>query len=96
MPAAKPESAPRALVERKKDVEVYIASHRDGQFFVRANDKGRNFRLLSVKDDAADLSEAVELIPDRPDVFLEDVNCFRNHVVIQERAGGLPRYSSWR
>jgi oligopeptidase B len=57
------------------------------------NDKGRNFRLLAVKDDATDLSAAVELIPDRPDVFLDDANCFRNHVVIQERVGGLPRFS---
>ncbi len=93
IPAAKPEMSPRLIAPRTKDVEQYVASHRDGQFYVRVNDKGRNFRLLSVKDDATDLTEAIELIPDRPDVFLEDVNCFRNHIVITERAGGLPRFS---
>jgi oligopeptidase B len=93
IPAAKPETSPRLVAPRVKDVEMYVASHREGQIYLRVNDKGRNFRLLAVKDDAADLSEAVELIPDRPDVFLEDVNCFRNHTVVTERAAGLPRMS---
>ncbi len=93
IPAAKPESAPRPIADRTKGVELYVASHRDGEFYLRINDKGRNFRLVTVKDDAANLGQAVELIPDRPDVFLDDVNCFRNHIVIQERAAGLPRFS---
>lgn len=93
IPAAQPETLPRPLAPRVRDVELYVASHREGQFYLRINDKGRNFRLVTVKDDATDLSQAVELIPDRPDVFLEDVNCFRNHVVVTERAGGLPRMS---
>jgi oligopeptidase B len=93
IPATEPETAPRPLAPRMRDVELYVASHRENQFFLRVNDKGRNFRLVTVQDNAIDLSQAIELIPDRLDVFLEDVNCFRNHVVVTERAGGLPRMS---
>lgn len=93
IPASKPETPPRLIAPRKKDTEYYIASHRDGAFYLRINDTGRNFRLVSLKDDALDIGEAVERIPHRPDVFLEDVNCFRNHIVVTERADGLPRFT---
>ena len=91
IPADQPSTAPRLLAPRTKDVELYAASHRDGKFFIKINDTGRNFRLLELADDAADISQAVEVIPDRPDVFLEDVNCFRSHIVLTERFAGLPR-----
>ena len=99
IPADKPEMKPEVIGPRKAGVETYIASHRDGQFFIRTNDTGRNFRLVTDADhEAGDVTESryfVELIPARERVFLEDVNCFKNHVVLTERADGLPRVSTF-
>ena len=61
-------------------------------FFLRVNDTGRNFRLLTLPDDATDLARRRKLLPHRDDVFLEDSELPEGlHDRLSERAGGLPR-----
>ena len=93
VPAKQPRTPPREIGTRTEGVERYVASHHGHEFFVRTNDTGKNFRLVTLPDDASDLSRATELVPARDKVFLDDVNCYADHVVLTERADGLPRLS---
>ena len=58
-----PTSAPtrpfalRTVFARRADVE-YDLEHRAGRFYVRINDTGRNFRLVTVDAEAPDLATA--------------------------------------
>ena len=77
----------RTVFARRDDIEVDL-DHRDGRFFVRINDTGRNFRLVTVDADTADLASAVEVIAARDDVMLDDFDLFSRHLVVTERVAG--------
>ena len=61
-----------------------------GVFFIRTNSDGRTFRLMevSVKEPARRFWR--EVIPNRAEVMLGAVHAFANHLVLDEREGGLP------
>ena len=87
--ADRPEDEFRLIAPRKQDQE-YDAEHRDGRFYLRINDTGRNFRLISVPVDNPDPANGEELIPHREEVMLEDVELFAGHYAILERKQGIP------
>jgi oligopeptidase B len=82
--------AMRTVFPRRADVE-YDLEHRAGRFYVRINDAGRNFRLVTVDAAAPDLGRAEELIAARDDVMLDAVEVFANHLCVTERVAGSPR-----
>ncbi len=79
--------AMRTVFARRADIE-YDLEHRAGRFYVRINDTGRNFRLVSVDAAAPDLANADELIAACADVMLDDVDVFAGHLVVTERVAG--------
>ena len=80
----------RTVFARRADVE-YAVDHRDGRLFVLVNDRGRNFRLVTVDAETPDLDRADELIAARDDVMLDDLDVFAGHAVVTERAAGSLR-----
>src|SRR5690606_22440400 len=73
---------------RKQDIEYDVVHHKNN-FYVRINDKGRNFRLVRVAENDLSLDNGVEIVAHRMDALLEDVDAFVNHLVIFERLNGL-------
>jgi oligopeptidase B len=92
--ASLPSAAPRVLFERRTGIE-YDVDHREGRFYLRVNDTGRNFRLMRVDAAAPDLARAEELVPARDDVMLEDVDVFARHMVVTERVAGNLQLRVW-
>ena len=90
LPADAPASAPKLMLKRREGHEYY-PDHHDTRFFIRTNDKGRNFRLVEAP--VADPAEANwrEVRPHRDAVMLADVDLFAGHLVVSEREDGLPR-----
>ena len=85
---ATPETfAMRVVFARRADIE-YDLDHRDGSFYVRINDTGRDFRLIKVDARRPDLAQAEELIAARPRVMLDDIDVFAEHLVVTERVEG--------
>jgi oligopeptidase B len=80
----------KVIEPRKQDVEYY-PDHNGEFFYLRVNDTGRNFRL--VKTPVADPRRAnwQEVVPQRADVMLRDVDFFKNYYVSYERQDGLPQ-----
>ena len=73
-----------------------LLDHRNGQWFIRTNDRGRNFRLVTAPVDAPSHANWVERIPHRDTVMLEDIDLFANFFVACEREDGLPRLRLWK
>jgi oligopeptidase B len=82
--------AMRTVLARRADVE-YDVEHRAGRFWIRINDTGRNFRLVTVDAAAPDLAAAEEVIAARDDVMLDDVDVFARHLVVTELVAGSLR-----
>jgi len=88
--ADRPEGSWRLVAPREKDHE-YDVHHCGERFYIRTNDRGRNFRLVSAPVSDPHRDSWQEVVPHRAEVMLEDVELFSGHCVLLERAGGLPR-----
>jgi oligopeptidase B len=84
------------VISPRQDEHEYAVDHRNGQWFIRTNDRGRNFRLVAAPVDAPARENWVEQIPHRETVMLEDVDLFANFFVACEREDGLPRLRVWK
>ncbi|HWE87289.1 MAG TPA: S9 family peptidase [Terracidiphilus sp.] len=95
LPAGDPEGKFSVIVPRQDEHE-YTVDHRGGLWYIRTNDRGRNFRLVTAPVIAPDRQNWVERIPHRDDVMLEDVDLFNRFFIACDREGGLPRLRLWR
>ncbi|MDE3162345.1 MAG: S9 family peptidase [Acidobacteriota bacterium] len=90
-----PTGAFRVIAPRRDDHE-YSVDHRMGRWYIRTNDKGRTFRLVTAPEDAAGEANWTELLPHREQIMLEDIDLFAGFFVACEREAGLPRLRLWK
>jgi len=90
LPADDPDGAWRVVAPRVADIEYSVADRGD-RFFIRVNDAGRNFRVVTAPVATPGREHWVEWLPHRPEVLVEDLDLFARHLVLWEREDGLPR-----
>jgi oligopeptidase B len=93
--AAEPEGA-FTLISPRQDDHEYAIDHRNGLWFIRTNDRGRNFRLVTAPVATPDREHWTERIPHRDTVMIEEIDLFSGFFVACEREDGLPRLRIWR
>jgi oligopeptidase B len=99
-----PASAPRLVAAREQGVEydvdhrpassssTLLDDHRGDRFYVVTNaDGAEDFELVTAPVDRPGREHWDTLVPERPGVRLEGVDCFAGHVVLYERAEALTR-----
>lgn len=84
-----------SLICARVDEHEYSVDHRNGLWFIRTNDRGRNFRLVTAPEATPGREHWTELIPHRGAVMLEDVDLFAGFFITCEREDGLPRLRLW-
>ena len=68
----------------------YSISHYEDSFYILTNkDKATNFKLMKTPENKTGKRHWVDLIPHREDVLLEDIEIFKNYLVVEERSNGL-------
>ncbi|WP_456315322.1 S9 family peptidase [Pseudomonas shirazensis] len=68
----------------------YSISHYEDSFYILTNkDKATNFKLMKTPENKTGKKHWVDVIPHREDVLLEDIEIFRNYLVVEERSNGL-------
>lgn len=90
LPSAQPDAGIKLMLPRKKDHEYYV-DHIGDNFYIRTNDKGKNFRLVTAPVSDPSQGRWKELVGHRKDVMLEGVDCFAGHYVLEERKNGIPQ-----
>ncbi|MDE3186659.1 MAG: S9 family peptidase, partial [Acidobacteriota bacterium] len=95
LPADQP-LAEFTMISPREDEHEYSVDHRNGFWFIRTNDRGRNFRLVTAPVATPGRAYWTERIPHRDSVMLEDVDMFAGFHVTCEREEGLPRLRLWR
>ena len=93
--ADEPEGEFSVICPREDEHEYYL-DHRNDLWFIRTNDKGRNFRLVTVPVATPGREHWVERIAHRDEVMLEEVDLFSSFYVACDRENGLPRLRLWR
>jgi oligopeptidase B len=78
------------VIAPRVDEQEYSVDHRDGLFYIRVNDMGKNFRVVTVPVDGGGRESWTELIPLDPEDPLEDFSLFASFCVSSRRRLGLP------
>ncbi len=67
----------------------YSIDHYGDKFYVLTNWEAQNFRLLSCPITATSRENWTEVIPHRKDILLEDMEIFKDYLVLSERKNGI-------
>jgi oligopeptidase B len=90
IPANDPAAVWRVMEPRKQGVEYYPDNNADS-FYIRVNDTGRNFRLVTAPVADPGSKNWHEVMAQNPGIMLDDMDLFKNFGVLYEREGGLPQ-----
>jgi oligopeptidase B len=78
------------VIAPRVEEQEYSVDHRDGLFYIRTNDTGKNFRVVTTPVETTDRSFWKELIPLDPEAPLESFDLFQSFCVSSRRRLGLP------
>ncbi len=90
IPAKQPDADWKILEPRKQGVEYY-PDHNGDSFYIRVNDTGRNFRLVTAPVNDASTANWHEVMAQNPAIMIDEMELFKNFCVLFERQGGLPQ-----
>ena len=74
---------------RIRGVEYGIAHYRDSFYILTNKDGATNFKLMKAPVHNPGIENWEEVIPHREHVLLEDIDLFRDYLVVSERSDGL-------
>jgi len=77
----------KVIQPRERDLEYGVAHYGD-DFYIVTNYKAKNFRLMKTPINATTKEHWQEVIPHRDDVLLEDIEIFKDYLVVGERKNG--------
>ncbi len=80
------------LVAPRVQDQEYDVDHRGDLFYIRANDTGRNFRLVTTPVVTPGRENWKEMIAHRSDFMLTDIEIFQDFYIAVEREKGLPQF----
>lgn len=67
----------------------YSIDHFEDKFYMVTNWEAQNFRLMETPESATSMENWKEVIPNREDVLLSNIEVFKDYLVISERANAL-------
>ncbi|MEW5993565.1 MAG: S9 family peptidase [Candidatus Zixiibacteriota bacterium] len=86
--ADNPKGKFKVIHPRQHEMEYY-ADHHGDRFFIRTNDKAKNFKLVEAPVGNPGKKNWKTVIAHRDSVKLDDFDLFQDHLVIYERENGL-------
>ncbi len=87
--AKKPDGEFKVFQPRVRGLEYSISHYGDKFYVVTNKDKATNFKLMVTPEANTGMDNWTDFIPHREDVLLEDIEIFKNYLVISERSNGL-------
>jgi oligopeptidase B len=87
--ADNPDGEFKVFQKRKRGVEYSIEHFEDSFYILTNKDKAVNFKLMKTAENATKSKNWVEVIPHQVDTLLEEIEIFKNYLVVEERHNGL-------
>jgi len=89
LPADKPDDQFKIFQKRVRGLEYGISHFGDSFYIVTNKDKAENFKLMKTPENATSKENWKDVIAHRKDVLLEDIEIFKDYLVVEERSNGL-------
>lgn len=92
-----PDADFKVFQKRERNLDYSIAHYNDSFYIIANNDSAINFKLLKTNENTTEKQYWEDVLPHREDVLLEDIEIFKDYLVINERENGLNnlRIISW-
>ena len=84
-----PEQNFKVFQKRKRGLEYSISHYNDSFYIVTNFNKALNFKLMKTSENQTQLNYWTEVLPHREDTLLEDIDIFKDFLVVSERTNGL-------
>jgi oligopeptidase B len=84
-----PDGEFKMFQKRVRGMEYSINHYGDSFYIMTNKDKAENFKLMKTHEKATSRENWVEVIAHRDDVLLEDIEIFKDFLVVEERSNGL-------
>ncbi|XCI75525.1 MAG: S9 family peptidase [Flavobacteriales bacterium] len=89
IPVDKPEAFWKVFQARERDLEYHI-DHFGNDFYIVTNkDRATNFKVMKTHVAHTEKTYWVDVIPHRENYFIENIEIFKNHLVVEQRYNGL-------
>ncbi len=75
------------IAPRRQGIE-YSVDHRGDEFFIRTNDKARNFRIVKASTRSPGARNWRNVIRHDPDTYILGLDVFKDHMVVSQRTDG--------
>ncbi|MES2811032.1 MAG: S9 family peptidase [Bacteroidota bacterium] len=86
-----PDAEFKVFQKRTRGLKYYISHFGDSFYVLNNDDKATNFKLMKTPEAATDKENWKEFIAHRDDVLLEDIDIFKDYLVVEERNNGLTK-----
>ncbi|WP_055437325.1 S9 family peptidase [Lacinutrix algicola] len=92
-----PDGEFKIFQERERELEYSIAHYKDSFYIITNKDDATNFKLQKTSETNTEKENWKDVLPHRIDVLLEDIEIFKDYLVVNERENGLNqiRIISW-
>jgi len=87
--ASEPDSEFKVFQKRMRGLEYSISHFGDHFYIVTNKDKATNFKVMLTPENATEKENWKDLIPHREEVLIEDIEIFKDYLVVSERSNGL-------
>lgn len=87
--ADNPKGKFKVFQKRKRGLEYSISHFEDHFYIVTNKDKAINFKLMKTLESKTSMDNWEDALAHREDVLLEDIDIFRDFLVVSERSNGL-------
>lgn len=74
---------------RERELEYSISHYGDSFYIITNKDNATNFKLLKTPETQTEKENWEEVLPHRKEVLLEDIEIFKEYLVVSERENGL-------
>jgi oligopeptidase B len=87
--ADRPDQELTLIRPRENELLYYVENHRD-RFFIVTNENAKNFKIVEAPISSPGKENWKDFITYDPEVKIDSVDAFENHLAISERLKGLP------
>ncbi|PKQ44099.1 S9 family peptidase [Confluentibacter flavum] len=92
-----PDGSFKIFQKRTRELDYSIAHYNDSFYIIANCDGATNFKLLKTQENLTEKKYWKDVIPHRDHVLIEDIEIFKDYLVVNERENGLNnlRIMSW-
>lgn len=91
LPTDTPTASFKVFQPRVRGLEYAISHYGDSFYILTNKDKATNFKVMKTPENATSKDNWKDLIPHRKDVLVEDIDIFKDYLVVSERENGLSK-----